>query len=161
MPEEGSKWGSTPGRHGRPNSSISESSESWGDKRDPVIAPGGDIWCRNGSTLGPTPTWLRNISFSRNMPPELPPRYKIHIKKMLGEIYTFTEYIILYNWINSLQIKWPSFLYQPMFVNSNWIPNRKTKRFLQQPDLVFLSDYGYEINVFSYKSLLSKIIILE
>jgi len=41
--EDGSKLGSTPGRHGRPNSSISESSESCGDKRDPVNTPGGDI----------------------------------------------------------------------------------------------------------------------
>ena len=43
IPVDGSKCGSTPGRHGRPNSSISESSESCGDKRDPVKAPGGDI----------------------------------------------------------------------------------------------------------------------
>ena len=42
IPEDGSKFGSTPGRHGRPNSSISIS-ESCGDKRDPVKAPGGDI----------------------------------------------------------------------------------------------------------------------
>ena len=43
IPVTGSKFGSTPGIRGRPNSSISESSESCGDKRDPVKAPGGDI----------------------------------------------------------------------------------------------------------------------